>query len=177
MIGEKTIHGVGIGLWLMFGGLFYLLCVNAPENLTLDRGNLEQIKQGPWNGVYKVKGKFYTPMELEEARHYHAVGWASWYGEETYRLPGGNTTANGEPFDPDFISAAHRTLPLPSRVRVTNLENGRSLNLRVNDRGPFPSDYNPASGDRLIDLSAGAARKLGFYKKGLAWVRVEVISG
>lgn len=172
---EKTIHLIGTGLWLLFGGMLFMLWSNAPENLTLDHDNLEQIKQGPWNGAYRVKGIRYSPIPLEDARNYQAVGWAEQYGEETYRLPGGTTTASGEPFHPDDISAAHRTLPLPSHVRVTNLENGRALDLRVNDQGPFPSDYNPSSGDRLIDLSAAAARKLGFYRKGLAWVRVEVI--
>jgi rare lipoprotein A len=84
-------------------------------------------------------------------------------------------TANGEAFDPNGLTAAHKYLPLPTHVKVTNLENQRWIIVRVNDRGPFPSDYNPKSGDRIIDVSAGAAKKLGFYGKGTARVRVETI--
>ena len=77
-------------------------------------------------------------------------------------------TANGEAFDPDGLNAAHKYLPLPIYVKVTNLENRRSIIVRVNDRGPFVKG-------RIIDLSAGAARKLGFFKKGTARVLVETI--
>lgn len=84
-------------------------------------------------------------------------------------------TANGEVFDPRGLTAAHKLLPLPIHVRVTNLENDKSLILRVNDRGPFPSDFNRTSGRRIIDVSSGAARRLGFHQKGLARVKVEVI--
>jgi rare lipoprotein A len=73
------------------------------------------------------------------------------------------------------LTAAHKYLPLPTHVKVTNLENNRSVIVRVNDRGPFPSDYNPGSGSRIIDLSAAAASQLGFYSKGLARVKVETI--
>ena len=90
------------------------------------------------------------------------IGTASWYGADFQGLP----TANGEVFDKEQITAAHPTLPLPSIVRVTNLENGRSIDVRVNDRGPF-------IGDRLIDLSQAAARKLGYENQGLAQVRVD----
>lgn len=77
-------------------------------------------------------------------------------------------TANGEAFDPDGLSAAHKYLPLPTFVRITNLDNGRELVLRVNDRGPFVEG-------RIIDLSLAAAKKLGFHEKGTARVRVETI--
>ncbi|MDW8124897.1 MAG: septal ring lytic transglycosylase RlpA family protein [Geminicoccaceae bacterium] len=118
-------------------------------------------------GVYKlgrpytINGRTYVP---EYDPNYDRVGIASWYGEEFHGKP----TANGEIFDKDRISAAHPTLPLPSRVRVTNLDNGRSIELRVNDRGPFV-------GDRLIDLSQAAARELGFEEAGLARVRVQFL--
>ncbi len=72
-------------------------------------------------------------------------------------------------------TAAHKHLPLPMYVKVTNLDNRRSIIVRVNDRGPFPSDHNAKLGDRVIDLSMGAAKKIGFYKKGTARVRVEAI--
>ena len=84
-------------------------------------------------------------------------------------------TANGEAFNPMGLTAAHKYLPLPINVKVTNLENGRSIVVRVNDRGPFPSANNPNSGRRIIDLSYGAAKRLGFHKKGLARVHVKVI--
>ncbi len=111
---------------------------------------------------YQVKGRWYRP---EYDPGYVKVGTASWYGADFHGLP----TANGEVFDKDRISAAHPTLPLPSIVRVTNLENGRSLDIRVNDRGPF-------IGDRVIDLSEAAARELGYEDKGLAKVRVQFLA-
>jgi rare lipoprotein A len=129
----------------------------------------EAVKQGRVkNAPYVVKGKRYTPMSVKSAQTYEETGIASWYGDETFRLPGGHMTANGEAFDPAKPSAAHKLLPLPTNVKVTNLDNGRSILLRVNDRGPFVKD-------RIIDLSAGAAKKLGFYRKGTARVRVETI--
>lgn len=110
---------------------------------------------------YKVKGRWYHPKEQP---HYEAVGTASWYGDEFH----GRRTANGEVFDKNRLSAAHTTLPLPSLVEVKNLENGRSVVVRVNDRGPFV-------GDRLIDLSRAAADVLGFKDKGLARVKVRYL--
>ena len=111
---------------------------------------------------YQIDGVTYVP-KVDYA--YVETGIASWYGNEFH----GNRTANGESFDMNTISAAHRTLPLPSMVRVTNLENGRALNVRVNDRGPF------ARG-RIIDLSRRAAQLLGFEQKGTAMVRVEILA-
>lgn len=130
----------------------------------------EAIRQGRVkNSPYVVYGKTYVPMSLEEAGDYKETGIASWYGEETRRKAGGHITANGEKFDPDKLSAAHKYLPLPIHVRVTNLETQKSIVVRVNDRGPFAHD-------RVIDLSAGAAKKLGFYQKGTARVSIEVVS-
>ena len=111
---------------------------------------------------YVVFGKQYFP--IQDARTYKAVGPASWYGTKFH----GQATANGETYDLYGMTAAHKTLPLPSYVRVTNLENGKSVVLRVNDRGPFYSD-------RIIDLSFAAAKKLGYAEKGTAQVRVEGI--
>lgn len=132
---------------------------------------LGRVKKSP----YTVKGRRYYPMSLEEAKDYKEVGIASWYGYETRRKKGGYMTANGEAFNPIGLTAAHKYLPLPMYVKVTNLENNRSIIVRVNDRGPFPSRNNPKSGDRIIDLSMGAAKRLGFYKKGTALVKVEAI--
>ena len=129
----------------------------------------EAIRQGRVKrSPYVVKGKRYQPMSIKAAQTYKETGMASWYGYETYHMKDGHMTANGEAFDPRKPSAAHKLLPLPTNVKVTNLENGRSILLRVNDRGPF------AKG-RIIDLSADAAKQLGFYKKGSARVRVETV--
>ncbi len=111
---------------------------------------------------YTVLGKTYYP--LQDGRNYHAVGTASWYGTKFH----GQATANGEAYDLYGMTAAHKTLPLPSYVRVTNLDNGLSVIVRVNDRGPFYSD-------RIIDLSFAAAKKLNFAEHGTARVRVEGI--
>ena len=127
------------------------------------------------NSPYVVKGKRYVPMSVSKSHSYKEKGLASWYGYETSRQKDGTMTANGERFIPKGLSAAHKYLPLPTYVKVTNLSNGRSIIVRVNDRGPFPSDHNPSSGKRIIDLSMGAAKKLGFYKKGTARVKVETI--
>lgn len=111
---------------------------------------------------YTVMGKSYYPMS--DARGYNVTGTASWYGTKFH----GQATANGENYDLYGMSAAHKTLPLPCYVRVTNLDNGRTVIVRVNDRGPFYSD-------RVIDLSFAAAKKLGYAEIGTARVRVEGI--
>ncbi|WP_191062551.1 septal ring lytic transglycosylase RlpA family protein, partial [Geminicoccus harenae] len=110
---------------------------------------------------YQIAGQWYYPAYDPS---YDRTGTGSWYGEQFQGRP----TANGEIFDKETISAAHPTLPLPSIVRVTNLENGRSMEIRVNDRGPFVDD-------REIDLSEAAARALGYHGKGLAPVRVQFV--
>jgi rare lipoprotein A len=112
--------------------------------------------------AYSVAGKTYVPTE---DRDYRAVGLASWYGEDFH----GRQTANGEIFDMNSLSAAHATLPMPSYVRVTNLENNRSVIVRVNDRGPYHAD-------RIIDVSVKTAELLGFYSTGVAHVAVEYVA-
>lgn len=111
---------------------------------------------------YKVLGAYYTP--LQSGKGHEETGNASWYGQKFH----GHKTANGEVFDMFALTAAHKTLPLPSFVRVTNLKNNKSVVVRVNDRGPFHDD-------RVLDLSYGAAKKLGYHKQGVAKVKVEVI--
>lgn len=111
---------------------------------------------------YKIRGQWYYPAE---DYGYSEVGTASWYGEDFHA----KYTANGEVYNMHTLTAAHRTLPLPSIVRVTNLENGRSLVLRVNDRGPFAKN-------RIIDISKRGAQLLGFQNKGTAKVRVEIMA-
>ena len=129
----------------------------------------EAIKQGKVkNSPYTVRGKRYVPMSVDEAMIYKETGIASWYGEETLRQKDGHMTANGEAFDPDKPTAAHKHLPLPTHVKVVNNENSRSMIVRVNDRGPFIDG-------RIIDLSAGVAKKLGFHSKGMANVSIETV--
>jgi rare lipoprotein A len=115
--------------------------------------------KAPYNRPYTVNGQWYYP--LASASGYRKRGVASWYGSES-----GNRTAMGTHFNPRSLTAAHRTLPLPTRVRVTNLENGRSVNVLVNDRGPFVAN-------RLIDLSYGAAKALNI--RNLVQVEVATI--
>jgi rare lipoprotein A len=110
---------------------------------------------------YTVAGKMYVP---EEDPNYRAEGMASWYGDDFH----GRLTANGEVFDMTSLTAAHTTLPIPSYARVTNLKNGKSLIVRVNDRGPY-------HGNRLIDVSNKAAELLDFKANGVARVRVEYV--
>ena len=127
----------------------------------LPSGNGGYVKTGK---PYKVMGQWYYP--LTSAADYNKTGVASWYGKKFH----GKKTANGERYDMHTMSAAHKTLPMPTMVRVTNLDNGRSVVVRVNDRGPFVKS-------RIIDLSYAAARSLGYDKKGTARVRVQALNG
>lgn len=110
---------------------------------------------------YSVRGITYTPAADPD---YDMLGYATWYGNES-----GNRTANGERFLPDWITAAHKTLPLPSYVEVTSLDTGQRILVRINDRGPF------GEAARIIDLSKGAAELLGVRAKGKAAVRVRAV--
>lgn len=107
---------------------------------------------------YRISGRWYVP---QEDPYYDRVGVASWYGEDFH----GRKTANGEIYDMGALTAAHPTLPLPSYAHVTNLETGRTILVRINDRGPYAKE-------RIIDLSRHAARLLGYEGQGLARVRV-----
>jgi len=159
-------------------GEFTFNVVTAPLSWDFTRDGLESIdgidpreaiKQGRVkNSPYVINGKRYVPMSLKAAADYREEGIASWYGYETSSRKGGTMTANGEVFDPEELSAAHKYLPLPYYVKVTNLENKKSIIIRVNDRGPFYKG-------RIIDLSACGAKRLGFYEKGTAKVLVEAI--
>lgn len=110
---------------------------------------------------YQVRGRWYEPREQTD---YDEVGMASWYGPGFH----GRATASGERFDQHALTAAHKTLPLPALVEVTNLANGRQVVLRVNDRGPFAEN-------RIIDLSQAAAEQLGLRTAGVGEVRVRYI--
>jgi peptidoglycan lytic transglycosylase len=155
------IHALRHGV--VFAGLAGLLaaCVSTPPPETT-------VSVPPNAGIYKIgnpyeiDGTWYYPHEQPT---YDETGIASWYGPNF----NGERTANGERFDENALTAAHRTLPMPVNVRVTDLENGKSIVVRVNDRGPY------AKG-RIIDVSKRAAELLGFYKKGTAKVRVTYVS-
>ena len=123
----------------------------------------EPVNQGQFKvgNPYQVNGAWYYPAADPG---YNEVGVASWYGEKFHGRP----TANGAIYDMNALTAAHKTLPMPSTVRVTNLENGRSMLLTVNDRGPFVAG-------RIIDVSRRAAQLLGFQRKGTVKVRVQVV--
>ena len=112
---------------------------------------------------YQIEGVWYYP---KADPHYDQTGIASWYGEPFH----GRKTANGETYDMNALTAAHKTLPMPVHVKVTNLDNDRSLVLRVNDRGPFVAG-------RIIDVSRRAAQLLDFQDQGTARVRVQVVDG
>lgn len=131
---------------------------NAPVRSGATAENGDHYKVGK---PYRINGNWYYPHVDYK---YVEEGIASWYGPNFH----GKTTANGAIFDMNKVSAAHRTLPLPSIVRVTNLENGRSLKVKVNDRGPYAKD-------RIIDVSRRTAQLLGFETKGTALVRVEIV--
>ena len=118
-------------------------------------GNMAEYEQG---------GRRYRVLDWSYG--YDERGQASWYGEEFHGRP----TSSGEAFDMYQLSAAHRTLPLPSFVRVTNLANGQSVIVRVNDRGPFAD-----TGSRIIDVSYAAALRLGVVRTGTANVRVQAV--
>jgi len=130
---------------------------NQPARLPSGKGGY--VKTGK---PYQIAGRWYYP--LSSAAGYNETGTASWYGTKFH----GKKTANGERYDMHAMSAAHKTLPMPTMARVTNLNNGRSVVVRVNDRGPF------AKG-RIIDLSYAAARALGYDNEGTAPVRVETL--
>ena len=125
---------------------------NSSSNSNINKSNIFLISSK------KINKKTSYKKELS--------GYSSWYGPNFH----GNLTANGEIFDQYAISAAHRTLPLNSVVSVTNLENGRKITLRINDRGPFIDEHK-----RILDCSYGAAKKLGFLEKGTTKIKIDVV--
>jgi len=138
--------------------------LRAPTELEMQDAIVTQvIKSASTTRPYEVLGKRYTPM-LDETG-YSETGIASWYGRKFH----GYHTSNGEIYDMFAMTAAHKTLPLPSFVRVTNTANAKSIIVRVNDRGPFHDN-------RIFDLSYAAAYKLGYHKYGTAEVKLEAIT-
>ena len=152
----------GAAVAVAIGAVLFVAACGSSERKTA------YVAPPPGEGTYKIgkpydiDGVTYRPMVDES---YDETGIASWYGPKFH----GKRTANGEFFDMNAVSAAHKTLPMPSMVRVTNLDNGRQISVRVNDRGPFVRG-------RIIDMSRRGAQLLGFRHKGTARVRVRIMS-
>jgi rare lipoprotein A len=149
-------------LFVLCALLSLAACSSTNNSSTVATGNIPKSKGYYKVGSpYKIDGIWYTPQVYET---FTEEGIASWYGPGFH----GKMAANGETFDTHALTGAHKTLPLPSIVRVTNLENGRSAVVRVNDRGPF-------SDNRIFDASRYTAETLGFINKGTARVRLELL--
>ncbi len=165
--------GARLALMAVLGGALLLAgCSSSSDKLDpfAGKGSPKYTKSGPLpkgggrrhiGKPYTVAGRTFYPTANPKPVE---VGMASWYGPKFHR----RKTSNGEWFDMYYLSAAHKTMPLPSYARVTNLENGRTVVVRVNDRGPFV-------GTRIIDLSMAAAERLGYKRKGKARVKVEYL--
>ncbi len=158
-IRNTTIFGILASLVGLTGCTETQLAAHVVKSVASATGEGGDYKVGQ---PYKVNGSTYFP-QVDPT--YNETGMASWYGAEFH----GKSTANGDTYNMNALTAAHTTLPMPSQVRVTNLENGRSLVLTVNDRGPFVKN-------RIIDVSRRAAQLLGFERHGTAKVRVEAVS-
>ena len=148
-------------MWKVFlSVLFFLIAACGPRHVVIDRRTPPPEKQE----VRKEKPVPEAKIEKRESREVQH-GVASWYGGEFHGRP----TSSGEIYDMNQLTCAHNTLPLGTVVMVTNLENGRSLELKVNDRGPFAKE-------RILDVSYAAAQMLGMWEKGTAFVKVEVVT-
>ena len=135
----------------------------SQENIT----SPDQYPQNQYNGIFKI-GKPYTAFDVtytpQNYETFEEIGIASWYGKDFH----GKKTANGETYNSADLTAAHPTLPLPSIIKITNLDNNKSQVVRVNDRGPFAKN-------RVIDVSEKTAEILGFKNKGTTEVKVELL--
>lgn len=118
---------------------------------------------------YTVRGQAYQPMSVDQALDFEETGSCSWYNESSLLGFKRGTTSLGEKVMPWHLTGAHKTLPLPCLVKVTNLKNGKSVKVRINDRGPFIPG-------RILDVTPRAAKKIDFYDNGITNVRMEVIS-
>ena len=164
---SRPSRSTAVSLWIVAGCLLLTGC-GGGRQASPDGYQVKEPQAGAPAGGYKVgkpyqiQGVWYYP---NEDFAYDETGIASWYGPDFH----GKYTANGDVFDQNAVSAAHRTLPMPSIVKVTNLENGRSIEVKINDRGPF------AHG-RILDVSKHAAELLGMDMQGTARVRVQIMA-
>lgn len=141
-----------------------ILCLSSCTSYDIMRNN-KYVGHYKVGKSYKINKQAYHPKEVSV---FEQVGLASWYGDDFH----GNKTANGETFDKTALTAAHTTLPIPSLVKVTNLENKNEVIVRINDRGPFVQS-KPLK--RIIDLSEKAAETLGMKEKGVARVKITLL--
>jgi len=162
---DSRFRGNEIATWLPLVGAILLSACSGMPSQRVGAG-LQPVPRGPVSDTpvkigkpYQVAGIWYYPAENAD---YDEVGYASWYGDAFH----GGPTANGEIFDMHMVGAAHKTLPLPSYAEVTALDTGRTVLVRINDRGPFVPN-------RIIDLSRRAAEQLGIDRQGVARVRVK----
>ena len=172
-LGTKIIIVQALTIVVLTTGLYY----SIPNTKTIDNINIKYkkltkhskpkiVKSNNKRGTFKsytIKGKKYYPLDSVDSS-FAQFGKASWYGEPFH----GRKTSNGEVYNMNEVTAAHKTLPINTMVKVFNLDNGKSLTLRINDRGPFIDT-------RIIDLSKSAAKKLGVFGVGVANVKIQVI--
>ncbi|MES2996048.1 MAG: septal ring lytic transglycosylase RlpA family protein [Verrucomicrobiota bacterium] len=145
--------------WLLLGLTLVLSsCFSRPEGY-----------KGYQTRSYNVRGGYYQPMSVGEALDFEETGICSWYNESRFLGLKRGRTSLGEKVMPWHLTGAHKTLPLPCVVKVTNLANGRTVKLRLNDRGPFIAN-------RVLDVTPKAAKKLGFHDRGLTRVHLKVVS-
>ena len=146
-----------------------VLLVAAVASVSISCSSRPSGHSGYMTRSYTVRGQTYYPMSVDQALGHSETGTCSWYDESSFfGLKRGNTSL-GEKVQPWHLTGAHKTLPLPCLVKVTNLENGRTVNLRINDRGPFIPG-------RHLDVTPRVAKKLGFHGKGLTRTLIEVLS-
>lgn len=160
-------------LFILFASIFLVACngnihhKNNPELnkklSTNDPDNIEYKGHYKVGKEYKIGKNVYNPCEVKS---YKKIGHASWYGGKVHSR--GKVTANGDSYNPELLTAAHKTLPMPSLVKVTNLANNKSVIVMVNDRGPFVKN-------REIDVSEKAAKLIGFHRQGTANVKIEYL--
>ncbi len=162
-------HKIKVGLMCCLLTAFSIANADGPPLIDRDVSYLEDAKPKalPYNPyanqpVYVINGQTYTL--IPSTHGYSTTGIASWYGQQFAQ----RATASGEPYDMFAMTAASKVLPIPTFIHVTNLENGRSIVVKVNDRGPFHSE-------RILDLSYAAAKRLGMLKKGTAKVRITAL--
>jgi len=153
----RVLRGIGY-LTALLLAVFSTSCISRPSGY-----------DGYQTRTYTVRGGTYHPMSVEEALDFEETGICSWYNESKFLGLKRGTTSLGEKVMPWHLIGAHKTLPLPALVKVTNVSNGKSVKIRINDRGPFIAGRN-------LDVSPRAAKKLGFYDQGLTTVEMKVLS-
>jgi rare lipoprotein A len=152
------------GAWVMSCGLRLALAMGVFALASCSSGY-----RGYMTRAYTVRGQTYHPMSVAQALTFEETGTCSWYNESSVFGLKRGTTSLGEKVMPWDLIGAHKTLPLPCLVKVTNLNTGKSVKVRINDRGPFIAG-------RHLDLSPRAARKIGFYGQGLTTTHLQVLS-